>query len=85
MSAVRRRAVDDELLLDDELVLLVGHHVVLLSPLASSALQRLGDDWTELRDLEAFLVDEYGDPGDEAAVADLVGALVSEGLAEVRE
>lgn len=84
MNAVRRIAVDDELLLGDELVLLVGQRVVLLSPLASYALGRLGEDWTDVADLGALLVEEYGDPGDEGALTDLVAALVDEGLAEVR-
>lgn len=83
MSTVRRLPVDDEVLLGEELVLLVGQRVVLLSPLASYALGRLGTSWTELVDLDAHLVEEYGDPGDDAALADLIAALAAEGLVEV--
>lgn len=84
MSALRRVPVDDELLLGDELVLLLGQRVVLLSPLASYALGRLGGDWTEIVDLGAHLVAAYGDPGDDTALTDLVDALTAEGLVEVR-
>ena len=83
MGTVRRLPVDEELLLEDELVVLVGQRVVLLSPLASSALQALTTDWSEIADLERRLVEEYGDPGDEAALAGVLDALAAEGLLEV--
>ena len=84
MTSLRRLAVDDELLLDDELVVLVGQRVILLSPLASYALGRLGPAWTDTESLRDQLVEVYGDPGTPDAVADLVAALVDEGLVEVQ-
>lgn len=84
MSDVRRLPVDDELLLDDELVVLVGQRVVLLSPLASYTLGRLDADWTPLEELRRVLVQEYGDPGRDDAVEELLRTLAAEGLAELR-
>lgn len=84
MHRVRRVPADDELLLDDELVLLLGQRVVLLSPLASYALGVLTPAWSEVADLRNRLVEEYGDPGDDSALTELLEALAAEGLVEVR-
>lgn len=84
---VQRRPVDDELLIDGELVVLVDDTVLLLSEVASAALEHLVTGvWTSTDDLAAHLGATVGLPAEgESAVFSLVNALFEAGLVAVEE
>lgn len=82
---LRRRPVEDELLIDGELVLLVDDSVLVLSEVASTALQGLVTEvWTSWADLCAHLDATVGLPPEgEQAVFSLVSALEDAQLVDV--
>jgi hypothetical protein len=82
---VRRTPVVDELVLDGELVVLVDDTVLVLSEVASTALQRLSTTvWTSLTDLTGHLDEAVGLPANgPAAVSALVSALSEAGLVSI--
>jgi len=83
---VRRVPVADELLVDGELVVLRGHEVLVLSEVASGALDHLGwDVWTSLTSLTDAVEERFGLPEEGAdAVFSLVSDLSDAGLVELR-
>lgn len=83
---VRRVAVDDELLVDGELVVLRGQDVLVLSEVATGALDHLGShDWTSLASLTDAVEARFGLPEEGAeAVFTLVSDLSEAGLVELR-
>ncbi|GAA1945879.1 hypothetical protein GCM10009798_01070 [Nocardioides panacihumi] len=83
---VRRVPVDDELLVDGELVVLRGQDVLVLSEVASGALDHLGSEvWTSLASLTDAVEARFGLPDEGAqAVFSLVSDLSDVGLVELR-
>lgn len=83
---VRRLPVVDRVVRDGESVVLVGRQVTRLSALATHLLDRC-TDWTELDDLTAALLAEFGttpqgvDP--RAATEAAVTTLAEQGLVEI--
>lgn len=84
---VRRLPVADELLVEGELVVLSGQQVLVLSEVATGALDQLrADVWTTLEDLTASVESRFGLPDDGArAVFALVSELSDAGLVELRD
>lgn len=52
----------DEYVEGDQVVVFVHGTVITLSPLATRALLRLTDSWTEASDVADMLVEEFGSP-----------------------
>lgn len=82
---IQRRPVVDELMLDGELVVLVDDHVLVLSEVASAALEYLVTGvWTSSDTIARHLETVVGLPEDaDAAVFSLVGALHDAGLVRI--
>jgi hypothetical protein len=82
----RRRPFDDELVIDGELVVLLDGTVVVLSEVASAALDQLVTDrWTSVEDLSRHLESTVGLPDDgDAAVGALLTTLADGGLVVVQ-
>jgi hypothetical protein len=75
---VRRGPILDEYAEDGEAAVLVGVDVIVLSPLATTLLALVGDDWTDARAVSAGLVAVFGSPPDgSSAEAMTVDALRS--------
>lgn len=81
----RRRPFEDELVVDGELVVLLAGTVVVLSEVASAALDQLVTaHWTSVADLTRHLESTIGLPDDgDAAVRALLTALEHGGLVVV--
>jgi hypothetical protein len=83
---VRRLPVVDRVVRDGESVVLVGREVIRLSALATHLLDRCAD-WTDLDDLTAALLAEFGNtpPGVEprAATEAAVTTLAEQGLVDL--
>jgi hypothetical protein len=58
----RRGAISDVYVEGGQAAVLVGTDVVVLSPLATTLLGLVGEDWADLRDLAAGLVEAFGAP-----------------------
>lgn len=84
---VRRQPVDDELMVEGELVVLIDGQVLVLSEVASEALDNLVTDvWTSIEALSARLEASIGLPPEgESAVFSLVSALEEAGLIAVQQ
>ena len=82
---VRRLPVVDRVVREGESVVLLGREVIRLSALATHLLDRCAD-WTDLDDLTAALLAEFGDtpPGVDplAATEAAVSTLAEQGLVE---
>jgi hypothetical protein len=61
---VRRGPIVDEYAEDGEAAVLVGVEVIVLSPLATTLLGLVGDEWTDAGAVAAGLVDAFGAPPD---------------------
>lgn len=82
---IQRRPVTDDLTIDGEMVVLVDDKVLVLSQVASTALNTLSTGvWTSLGALTATLEAAFGLPEDNPhAVTTLVSALDHAGLVRV--
>ena len=58
----RRGKISDLYVEDGQAAVLVGTDVVVLSPLATTLLGLVGEEWADLRDLAARLVEVFGTP-----------------------
>ncbi|GAB7002828.1 hypothetical protein JCM18899A_02990 [Nocardioides sp. AN3] len=79
---IRRQPVADELMLDGELVLLLNGTVMVLSEVASAAVNRLSTEvWTSVEVLVDVLASSVGLPAEgEGAVFSLVRSLADAGV-----
>jgi hypothetical protein len=89
VTRARRLPIVDEYAEDGRVAVYAGNgDVVALSELASSAWELLTDEWTQVADVAAALVAEYGEPeGVDAAAATeaTLSVLAEHGLAELAD
>jgi hypothetical protein len=82
----RRGEIADEYVEGGEAAVLVGTEVIVLSPLATTLLALVGDDWTDVDVVSDGLVQVFGEPvGGEATAAtlDALRALELRGVVEL--
>jgi hypothetical protein len=75
---VRRLPVVDEYVEGGEAVVFVDGNVVALSELATAALTSVGWEWTDLQEVTAALVAQFGEPAEGVAVDQVVTAALEQ-------
>lgn len=84
----RRRPVLDEYVEEGESALLLNDQVVVVSPLGTTLLAAMDEEWVGVPHLSAALLNVYGPPpeGDvESATVDALRALEGQGIVEVAD